>query len=394
MFANRIIYIILLIASGVFASFYGGNITYVLFFAMLSLPLFCLIYTVYVNARFKIHQSIPKVRLVKMEKVPYHFTLANEDIFTFTSINVSFYSNTSHVSLDSEPSMHCLAPKSSEKIDGSVYGDYRGTYEIGAKSVEITDFLNLFQINYAIRSPLRLIVSPRILTLPGLNLATFIKDTDQTKHALIPTNEVIDTELRKYQSGDNRKLIHWKASAKKQELLTKKTVDSEEFETLLFVDLYKASPDEEINLIAEDKVIELALAIANHFLISLVPLRIIYEAVNRTEILLEHKEHLNHFYEQCSISKFQNSVPIHTIIQDYYAKHFNKDYYIIISAALNPTILEELYNLQKQGKQITYFFIRTKTDPDTDNYLKVLQYLGIQAYDIWMDEDLEKTFVS
>ena len=394
MIRNRVAYLLFLISTAIFASFYGGNITYILFFTTLFLPVFCLFYTAYVNARFKIHQTIPKVRLVKMESVPYHFVLANEDFFTFTSIKVSFYDKTSHVSLNDHSNIYCLGPNSNKKIDGTVYGDYRGTYEIGAVSVEITDFLGLFRVTYAIKSPLRLIVSPRILTLENLNLTSFIKDSTTTKNAQSPVNQIVDTELRKYTKGDNKKLIHWKASAKEQTLLTKKMINLEEFETLLFIDLQKVSTEDAINLVSEDKVVELSLAIANHFLLHLIPLRIIYQDHKKTEVLLHGKKDLNNLYEQCINFKFQNTTPIHTLIRDYCTKHLSNDYYIIISPNLNRDLFENLFALQKKGKQITFFYIRTSSESSPNHLLQVLKNNGVVIYDIWMDEDLLKTFVS
>ena len=137
MLSRRIIYIAILIGTGTFASFYGGNIPYLLFYLVLLLPVFCILYTLYVNFRFKIHQTIGKVKLVKRELIPYRFVLANEDLFTFTSIKVTFFDDKSHIKQESEERDLCLGPKTSKILSGTVCGDYRGIYEIGAKSVEI-----------------------------------------------------------------------------------------------------------------------------------------------------------------------------------------------------------------------------------------------------------------
>lgn len=392
MFRNRIIYLVFLTSSAVFASFFGGNIPYILFYTVLLTPVFCFAYTLYVNFRFKIHQTIPRVRLIKKEAVPYQFILANEDIFTFTSIKVSYFDEKSHIQQNIKSDVYCLGPKSSKKITGTVYGEYRGTYEIGAKSVEIADFLDLFRINYPIRSPLRLIVSPRILNLKKLKLTTFIKDSENTRLNLKPVNEVVDSELRTYTKGDNRKLIHWKASAKMQKLLTKKTTDLEEFETFLFIDLQKASENEHSNFIAEDKIIELSLAIANHFFQDRIPLRLIYDHSGKKEIAINQRTDLEHFYEQCIAFNFRGKIPIHLLIEDCFQKYIENDYYIIISAKMNVEIFQQLFSLRKRGNQITFFYIRILHDDSIKHMINALHEIGITVYDIWMDEDLLTVF--
>jgi len=392
MLRNRIIYLVSLISTGVFASFFGGNIPYILFYTTLFLPLFCFAYTLYVNFRFKINQTIPRVRLIKKESIPYQLILANEDIFTFTSIKVSYFDEKSHIQQSKESDVYCLGPRSSKSILGSVYGEYRGTYEIGAESVVITDFLELFSITYPIRSTLRLIVSPRILNLEKLKLTTFIKDSENTRFNLNPVNEVIDTELRKYVKGDNRKLIHWKASAKKQELLTKKTTDLEEFETFLFLDLQKASEDEYCNFIAEDKIIELALAITNHFFQDKIPLRIFYEHSGEKEIVVNRKKDLENFYEQYDAFNFHGKIPFHLLIEESSKNYLENDYYIMISTKMNIEIFHQLLLLRKKGNQITFFYIRILQDDNMNHMLEALHEIGITVYDIWMDEDLLKLY--
>lgn len=392
MLRNRILYLALLISTIVFATFYGGNIPYLLLYTALLIPLFCFIYTLYVNFRFKIHQTIPRIELVKKEAVPYQFILANEDIFTFTNIKVTFFDDKSHIQLDSKSATHCLGPRTKITTTGSVYGDYRGTYEIGAKSVKITDFLELFSITYPLLSTLRLIVSPRILTLENLNLTTFIKDSTKTKVNLRPRNEIVDTELRKYVKGDNRKLIHWKASAKKQELLTKKTTDLEEFETFLFVDLQKASKDTHTNFVSEDMVIELALAIANHFSQDQIPLRLIYANSKKQEFLIAQRKDLEIFYEKCITLAFQGKTPLHQLIDGYFSKQKENDYYIIISTKMDSEIFQKLFSLREEGKQITFFYIRILHDDSMKHMILALQEIGITMYDIWMNEDLLDIF--
>ena len=55
---NRIIWGVCLILSLVFISFYGGAVSYALFFAVVFLPVLSMVYLALVFFRFKIYQEL------------------------------------------------------------------------------------------------------------------------------------------------------------------------------------------------------------------------------------------------------------------------------------------------------------------------------------------------
>lgn len=392
MLSRRIIYIAILIGTGTFASFYGGNIPYLLFYLVLLLPVFCILYTLYVNFRFKIHQTIGKVKLVKRELIPYRFVLANEDLFTFTSIKVTFFDDKSHIKQESEERDLCLGPKTSKILSGTVCGDYRGIYEIGAKSVEIQDFLYLFKITYPIRNRLRMIVSPRIVPLDKLKLQNFIQDQLNTKNSFQPQDPVYEMELRKYQNSDSRKLIHWKASAKKQELLSKKILDIEKPDTLLFFDLHPVSEFDEVNLVVEDKIIELAIGISRLFFQERVPLQVLYQDKHFQSKDIKTKRNFDDFYQHCSELSFQAKDFGTTLLLEWIQTHGLQDSYLLITSFLDKISCAEILRLRKLGLRLSFFYIRKNREDDAWVMLKAMEEAGIEVYDIWMEDDLLQAY--
>lgn len=392
MFWNRVVYLVFLIATGIFASFYGGNIPYMLFYFALLLPVFCFVYTLYVDARFKIHQRIPVVKIIKKESVPYTFILANEDYFTFSSIKVTFHEDKSHIRQDDEMADHCLPPVSNKKMSGTIYGDYRGTYEVGAKSVEIMDFLCLFKINYPVKSKIKMIVSPRIITGDRLKLASFIQDSENTRNKINPIHETVENDLRKYVKGDNRKLIHWKASAKQRELLTKKYADIEEMETLFLMDLTKIDADYDEILIVEDKIIELSLMIIQGFYQAKIPVRTIFESTHLYNEPIRTAKEFELFYNKCTELEFHSKRLVNLLVNDCIHRYSENNYYIIVTAILDRELFETVLSMAKNGKQITFFYIRRLEDEMRGRMLKAMRDIGICVYDIWMDADLLELF--
>ena len=88
MLRNRLILAALWIFSLVGISFYGGPLTYGFFAVMTILPIVLLLYLLLVLARFKIYQHLESREIVSNHKIPFYFTLQNEDLFAFSAVRV------------------------------------------------------------------------------------------------------------------------------------------------------------------------------------------------------------------------------------------------------------------------------------------------------------------
>ena len=94
---NRLICVAAIIGSSVFASYYGGNISYALFYLTILIPIIAFLYTVYVYFRFKLYQSMESYLVVKGDWTLYSFIIANEDYITFRNVKVNFLSDKSTI---------------------------------------------------------------------------------------------------------------------------------------------------------------------------------------------------------------------------------------------------------------------------------------------------------
>jgi uncharacterized protein (DUF58 family) len=219
---NRFICVAAIIGSSIFASYYGGNLSYALFYLTLLLPVISFLYTVYVYFRFKIYQTIDSFLVVKGDWTLYSFVIANEDFITFRNVKVNFLSDKSTIEATNQVTEYSLLPSESERLETRIKCNYRGEYEVGVDSIEVTDFLYLFKITYPIGTKLKVIVLPRVVPLELLGIAPPEEDVKNPQRFSNNAEEELDTEVRKYYPGDSRKRIHWKASARMHELISRK----------------------------------------------------------------------------------------------------------------------------------------------------------------------------
>ncbi len=392
---NRLIYGTLLIIVTLFVSFYGGSVPYLLFYFVLLLPLFCILYTFIVYMRFRVHQNIDSIRIIKKVAIPYRSILANEDYYTYTSLRPEYFDDYSHVSIEGEIHTYEIQPKTSLQLEGYLKADYRGTFEAGIKSIEIKDFLYLFSIKYPLLSKLKIIVSPRIVSIHKINLVQWMDEQNTARKFRKGTNEMYDPELRKYVKGDCRKHIHWKASAKMQEFMTRKVIEMEEPQPYLFMDLCETGKSGKQKIAIEDNVIEMTLAVISQFMLGKTPLHVCCQNQEYGNCVISDERVFDHFFSFTTEVTFGEYQKIEELIRQQQQSQMTEPAcVIVITGKISIELMESLINLNKNNCSVTLFYIGEQNNEKEWNLIRVLKDEGIITYVIHPEEDIEQLYGS
>ena len=222
---RRLFFFVGWILSLVVISFFGGTISYGLFFALTLLPLICVAYLTAVTAGFRIYQKLESRNVVAGQPVEYYFVLQNEMPFAFAGLQVQLFSGLFEVADVPDNREYELLPGENFRFETKLSCKYRGEYEVGVQAVVITDFLHLFRWKYTLPGTIKAIVSPKVVTLDTLqSLASLQIDT--SGKSISGTAEP-DVVVRDYVRGDSIKRVHWKATAKTGEWKVRQTIDEE-----------------------------------------------------------------------------------------------------------------------------------------------------------------------
>ena len=294
---NRLIYFILWIFSLVGISFYGGAVSYGFFTMLTILPFILFIYLLAVFVFFRIYQQIDSRNLVAGRPVPFYFTLMNEYHFGFCSIKVHFFSSYSKISSLDDDTEYELLPHSGIKKDTQLICRYRGEYEVGIKTVEITDFLRLFRFRYNNKETLRVAVKPDLIKLEEIKSM----DLSQTmfRNAFVNPTEP-DIEVRKYSDGDDVRMINWKASARSGELLVRKMIAREREGVCVINGTKRIDGDMSVYLPLENKILELTIALAYYFASENISVSSLYLDGELRENNVRSLDDFDSFYERAS----------------------------------------------------------------------------------------------
>ncbi|WMJ85270.1 DUF58 domain-containing protein [Anaerocolumna sp. MB42-C2] len=388
MFFNRLILFILIIASGIFASNFGGNVSYALFYMSLCIPVISLIYTYYVYIRFRIYQDIGQRVLVKGDLIPYSFTIANEDYITFRSVKVNFLHDKSTIWNAEELRKYCLLPGQTEKMETKLRCNYRGEYYVGANTVEIIDYLYLFRITYPIASKLKVTVLPRIVSIPRLGIAPVKKDVKISSYVRNAEQDTMDIDTRKYQTGDSIKQIHWKLSAKKNQLFSRSYSTNPKSEVIILMDLRQIQEDNLTTVIVEDQIIESVLAIANYCKDNKTDARVYYEQSGLKTEVIRGKTDFDLFYKRCVEIHFNSQVPIEEILGESKNYGAENSFYVLITHNLNFELYKSMLEVSENGSELSLLLIRDKVNSDEEEIVKSMKLAGITVKLVTREDDI------
>ncbi|HOQ07500.1 MAG TPA: DUF58 domain-containing protein [Clostridiales bacterium] len=395
----RILFICLFVSALVFAYFNGGKIPYMFLYTMLLLPVFSVLYTLLVYMRFKLGQDLDKRFVTKGDKVNFLFSINNEDFLLYPYLKVSLHGSDTIFENQYHVRNFSLPPFSGRNYAFELQCNYRGNYEIGIDSVEIEDFFGLVKLRYNVGEPKYVTVYPKIIYLEKFHLRT---DFMSEVHSMLNTRDEDMTtisEIRKYQYGDSMKRIHWKLTARKQELMVRKFQSTSETNTLLLLDLRKNhySPGE--NIMLEDKLIEAVVAVLYYCLNKWVPVELVF--FSETLHSIQAKNHLmfNEIYEMLAKVKFSDDVAVEDLLEIYTENAPKNSNIVVFTSNLGYGLYNQLCKTADSGYNVSLVYISPEKitgvrDQETEDILASLPEIGIRSYRINLDDDTKAVLES
>jgi uncharacterized protein (DUF58 family) len=379
---RRLIWGLITILSLVAITIDGSVLSYTFFFLCIGLPVISMLYLVYVRTRFYLYQELETRNLVCAKPVTYRFVLQNDDITAYTGVEVKLYADFSTVEGLKDQKQFLLLPGQQEEFVTTLTPKYRGEYDVGVKEMYFYDFLGLLRLRYRIPSAIRAVVTPQIVILHQLrSLMLTANDSvlDQLYDASIP-----DILTRDYQLGDSLRKVHWKQSAKMQELKVRLETGVKKSTVMLLLDTRRYAKTLIEYLPPENKVLECIIALLYFFLAQETPVRLLYE-----QSTMIHREALTMasfepFYEELSAVSFQESSSVVEICSHANQYNLYEDAQIIfwVLQELNEQLFMIAQSLARKGKRFVLYVV-TKCDltpyqKDADDRLSIIAVLPEQ----------------
>lgn len=395
---NRFLYCALFFLSLVFIYFYGGKIPYMLFYVIVVLPIVSILFTLISFSRFKFVESIDKRTVMKGETINYTLSIHNPDFFLYPFIKVNFYGDNTVFSRQFQAKSFSLLPFKKKSFTYSLTCRYRGQYTVGIKSIEFEDYLGIFKLSYKPNSTKTITVNPRLVVLENMNIKTnYLSET----HSILNNRfEDITTisDTRKYAYGDSLKRIHWKLSAKVNQLMVKNFEGTSKTNCVIMLDLRKNKRSYEQNIMLEDKLIECAVAVVNYCLNSWIPINLVYhykEGLNNIEA--KNAMDFDKIYDLLSNVSFDQEIHIKDLLNIYSRDNAKKIDLMIFTLNVDYELYDEIYNLKAAGYDVNLFYVysedfSTISSGIVNDILMDLPELGVTTYKIDIEDNLNLIF--
>jgi hypothetical protein len=283
---------------------------------------------------------------------------------------------------------YCLLPGQSEKMETYLRCSYRGEYYVGASTVDIIDYLYLFKITYPINSKLKVTVLPRVVNIPRLSIAPSVKDVKNTPYLRNTSLDAMDLETRNYISGDSLKQIHWKVSARRNQLFSRKFISNPKTETAVLMDLRPVQEDSLTAIITEDQIIEATLAIANYCKENNTRVKIYYEQAGIKNISIGGKTDFDLFYRLTIQMHFHSAVSVESILRDSLNFTENTGFYIVITHEITFELYKVMLGLSDNGNDLSLLLIRDTVEADEAEMIRSLRLSGILVKQVTREDEI------
>jgi len=324
MLRNRIIYAVLLVSSSLLVYYLPNLFTSIFFHAMVYLLLFLLIHLFYSYRKITVSQRLMPVFVEHGHTSNYTCYVDNEGFLPTSLIIVHFLYDTDMFKDQLYPQAFTLHGYQNKEFEYTLTFKYRGLYSVGIDSVEIADILNIFKLKIRNIKPEEVVVLPKVTELPNFDLSPRLESAIKAAYSTDGQDATSFTDVRKFEHGDAIKHIHWKLSARHNELLVRNLEKCTQNPILMFLDTAKNEDTFAKNIIAEDKLLESLVSIVNQRLSKNHRVEVIYNEHSLTALQYTYKDDFKDFFTTIAGVVLNYKKDINNILEEYFSDKFDK----------------------------------------------------------------------
>ncbi len=391
---RNIIYTLVTFAFLMSALYSGEKILYVAAYVLLMLPIISGLALLVTVLRYKYFEDISTPQVQRGQKRLYTLNVSNEDIFVYPYIRVVFYTGHLKLRSDFNDQLFYLWPGKSYTLQKEVYCKHIGVYDIGVKSFEFRDFFGLFNMRISLRAEKKQVkVYPRMISLQNFKLfCTAYQDASQSsmKKGMEDRSEI--TEVKKYASGESLKNIHWKLSAKRNELMTKKFNIPHNRSVFVYCDLNIAHQGEDF-LDVKDMIIESCIAVLNDCLLKGIPATLFLNDASMTTMSINNRKSFEAIYEMLFKMPFKQQMTVLAdIIHANQKRNIKTQDTVLITSNTSEALFNRLIRLKVSGEQIGFIHATISNGQGStfdQKFINGLTENGIYTYILQSADDIQ-----
>lgn len=372
-------FFIITIISLVLAIMLGGNLPYAVFYTLFISIILSALYIWNRRKSFSIDVDMEENVYSRGDSDSITINVGNDGNFAnyYTIIK-----NNTVEKFDNKYNGNMFTLKGNDNvlIKNDITFNERGIFNFGDISWSIRDVLFIFKYSSNANIDFKVKVYPKV---KKINKEFMIKNyvfqkTLSNKSGYEDPYTVRD--VRKYSDGDNLKKIHWKISAKHNELYVKNMDNIMGQHCDLFMDMSEIRDITQDDYENQELSVEFCVSLINHMFSKGLKTTLHINNLSPAEYEIEYKEDflmlMDYFLENKSIGKrlFSNYIKTKSL------KLRNSNWVGIICVYFNEGIVDELISLKDYGCDVNLFYMISETIQN--NKIEKLKSMGIKCINI------------
>lgn len=216
---NRIIYTLVVIIAVLFSMAYKSRLSAVILAVFLAYPFAAAVFTAVQLLLIK--ADFADKRIVAEKNTPFELLIDIRNRSIFPCVPAELVCLTPNGGVFSEKRIYAVIPVMGKaRLAIKCRHNFRGCYSCGIKKIAVADPLRIVRLTRKITSETVAVILPRKIELDDL-----IK-ISSTEHSYAKENPISSdkedfSHVREYRSGDIIQMVHWKLTAKQDELMIK-----------------------------------------------------------------------------------------------------------------------------------------------------------------------------
>ena len=376
MVKNRMTYGVVVGVLLLFIYLYESPMTYMALYAVLILPILSFLFALFSKRRLLISEILTTDVISKNQKASFQIVIRNRYFLPCISVRVQLFVDEIGLVVSEREKFVSIPSFGQRDLAFEIQGKYRGEYEVGVSELTLHDFLGLFRFKQKHTEKLNLVVTPRILPISALPLDMILQETVVSRRNLQGDDFSTISDLRKYQPTDGYKRVHWKATAKRNELISKNFQATERMATTFFVDNSIIGNSVEQRMAQEDILMEAVVSVMYHCYQLGQPMSFRYIG----EGFVDFTTDFSYLYKQASGLVFQQGNLFKKVLRDYLKWNKDEINLMVFTHRVDEEMLSLLQAFRISGNQVQMFLFSRASE----EILKGLERLEI--YCVYFDD--------
>lgn len=376
MIKNRILYGLLAAACIAFSMLYKSSISAVLLIIVLAYPLIAAgltaVQLIFIKAEF----SDNRITVEKNTPFEHYITVKNDSIFPCTPLELICLLPDPDTAVFSERRVYVsLSPFGTAKLAIEGRHQYRGCYSAKIRKISVVDPLRIIRVSKKCSKEMVMVFLPRKISLNDIVSATVGDDTFSHPNPITADKEDF-SHVRGYRDGDILQMVHWKLTAKQDQIMIKQYDSINDRRALILCDWNSGEGDMFLRM---DTIIETAIAFVRDALDDGIHSSVdIGRALDRELVQITSEGEFDSFYDLMSV------LPISTERYDFISVIDDTDLtaaamVVLISANLSEELLARARALSEYSTVYLAFINLAQRQVESSLYEEEFMFLNVRG---------------